>query len=446
MTVCESQLPFYYEEDQNQIPLYAGDHLFHLQDSHGCDSIVVVQLSVSNYYIPPTQTEFVCYDDEPSFYWDVNGQTYHTSGLHVDTIPYSDCEGIFSLDLNFQQTPERIVLDTVVCDEFIWQVTGLPYGQTDTYYHSVSLSPYPCYQEYQLNLIVNKKDLNGEPEHPEDFDGQCDSIQFGWFGNTTYFKENGDYLFSSEPNPNAFFVDLDAQTHTMSGPGCDTATMVRVTNMKYTPKPNLFGPEDDNTIWFGLPDDDDPTNDTAMCAAVVTNTEFFSFQYTFYVRETGNSVWENCEWAISKPSWIYNPVFDTVGGKWSTCTVYVADRDENLVVLTATAKNSCNEKTKKFYLKSSFLNVDENGYAPVNVDIVPNPNNGQMHLNFENMQGRTVVKVFDMTGNQIDAFETNINSSRYNYDYNMKKYAEGIYFFVVSNNNRVLTKKVIVIQ
>ena len=39
-----------------------------------------------------------------------------------------------------------------------------------------------------------------------------------------------------------------------------------------------------------------------------------------------------------------------------------------------------------------------------------------------------------------------VNSNRYNYEYNMKKYAEGIYFFVISNNNRVLTKKVLVIH
>jgi hypothetical protein len=69
-----------------------------------------------------------------------------------------------------------------------------------------------------------------------------------------------------------------------------------------------------------------------------------------------------------------------------------------------------------------------------------------MHLNFENMQSRTAVKVFDMTGNQIDAFETTINSNRYNYDYNLKKHANGIYFFVISNNSRVLTKKVVVIH
>jgi len=124
----------------------------------------------------------------------------------------------------------------------------------------------------------------------------------------------------------------------------------------------------------------------------------------------------------------------------------VADRQNEHVELTATIANDCGSKVCKFYLKSSFLDVDENQETPAKVDIVPNPNNGQMHIDFENMEGRTTVKVFDMTGNQIDAFETIINSNRYNYDYNMKRHADGLYFFVVSNNSRIFTKKVVIIR
>ena len=450
--LCPDQLPYYYEEDPNQIPLYEGIHVFHPEDEHGCERTVHIDIQVSEYYKPPKKVEYVC---ELPYIWEIRDvdnslletRTIDSANFYTDTVQTAACEGIFRLELYYQPVPETIVEDTAVCDSYKWLVTGQTYDQSDTYIHRVSLHPYPCDQEYKLNLIVNKSDLNGVPEHPEDFDSKCDSIQFQWFGNTTYFKENGDYLFSSEPNPNAFFVDLDA--HTQTEPGCDTATMVKVTNMKYTPLPDKYGPSDGTTSWFGLPEEEpnDPTNDTAMCAAVVTNTEFFSFQYEFYVNEAGNSVWDTCIWSISKPSWQINPRI-SADHKSSYCTVYVADRDEDYVVLTATAKNSCNENgiTKRFYLKSSFLGVDENGLVPVNVDIVPNPNNGQMHLNFENMQGRTAVKVFDMTGNQIDAFETTINSNRYNYDYNLKKHANGIYFFVISNNSRVLTKKVVVIH
>lgn len=423
VTVCPSQLPFYYEEDPNQIPLYAGDHLFHLEDIHGCDSVVVVQLTVSDYYIPPTQTEYVCYVDEPSFTWDINGRTYHSEGSYADTIPYADCEGIYHLDLHFMQIPEVDEVNETVCDGYTWPMTGENYTQSDTYYHRVSLYPFPCEQVHQLNLTVHESDLTAE----DSYNGRCDSISIDWFGEMRSYDRNGVYTLEGET------------TH-----GCDSLMTVTVTNMKYSPQPDYFGPNASSTIWFALPEDPN-LPDTAMCAAVVTNTEFFSFQYDFFVRETGRSLWDDCEWTISKPSWLIEPVFGE-DHKSSTCKVYVADRDDNYVVLTATARNSCGEKQKKFYLRSSFLDVDENGDAPANVNIVPNPNNGQMHIDFENMEGRTSVKVYDMTGNQIDAFETHVNSNRYNYDYNMKKYAEGIYFFVISNNNRVLTKKVVVIH
>ena len=274
------------------------------------------------------------------------------------------------------------------------------------------------------SIVINES-------HP---DYRCDSIPFDWFGNTLYFKENGTYSFPNEVYP-------DGQTTH----GCDTAMMVTVTNMKYSPEPSKIVCTTENAIVFGAPDSDADT------VAVVTNTEFFSFQYDFMVEETGHNecIWNTCKWDISKPSWT---IGDTIteqqsnGFYYSKCTVFVAEHDDDYVILTATMSNGCDSKQSKFYLKSSFLGIDENNSAAAKVNIVPNPNNGQMRINFEDMEGLTSIKVFDMTGNQIDAFETNVNSSLYSYDYTMKQHAEGIYLFAFTNSNRVFTKKVVIIQ
>ena len=67
---------------------------------------------------------------------------------------------------------------------------------------------------------------------------------------------------------------------------------VVISNMKYTPNPSKIRCSDGSAVVFG---------DTI---AVVTNTEFFSFQYTFYVEESNREcVWQSCDWTISKPSW-----------------------------------------------------------------------------------------------------------------------------------------------
>ena len=455
VSLCPEQLPYYYEGDPYEIPLYAGLHIFHLEDIHGCDSTVWVDIDVSDYYIPPVQTEYVCYaaGETPTYIWNPIGAfefDLHETGLYTDTLPTSACDGIFRLDLNFLEKPEPVHIYDTVCNTYSWYVEGQLIGTYDddkeAEYH-IPLTPYPCSKDYYLHLKVNHESVNNtividgnDPYSlPPDMTQLCDQYdwQFGWDGET--------YTFTGNTGPEGVTKTILTQQ------GCDSIATLIIKNMKYTPVPEPIKPNESSTIVFGLPETDSSVTDTAFAAAVVTSTEFFSFQYTFFIEESNpECVWNDCKWTISEPSWAIEPSLTPTlslnGRYYSECTVHVADRQEDFVVLTATIDNGCGSEERRFYLKSSFLDVDENSNDPIKVNIVPNPNNGQMRLDFENMEGRTAVKVFDMTGNQIDAFETNVSSSRYNYDYTMKHYAEGIYFFVISNNNRVLTKKVVIIR
>ena len=296
-------------------------------------------------------------------------------------------------------------------------------NQTTTY--SCEIYDGQTTQTASTTVTVFQPELSAHIEESN----RCDSVPFDWFGNTIYFKEDGIYMLSTESYPEAH------TTH-----GCDTAIMVTVTNMHYSPRPTQTECTTPDAIVFGSPDA------TADTVAVVS-----SFQYHFKVVESEHKEcrWNYCNWVISKPSWNVGNIIterQPDGYYYSKCMVNVTDHDDDYVILTATASNNCGSTIRKIYLKSSFLDIDENGFTTAKVNIVPNPNNGQMHLGFENMEGQTTVKVFDMTGCQIDAFETAINTNRYNYDYNMKKHADGIYFFVISNNNRLLTKKVVIIQ
>ena len=420
VTVCESQLPFYYEEDPNQIPLYAGDHLFHLQDIHGCDSIVVVQLSVSNYYIPPTQTEYVCYDDEPSFYWEVNGQTYHTSGSYVDTIPYSNCEGIFSLDLHFQQTPERIIYDTVVCDGYTWPVTGINYSQSDTIYHSVSMFPYPCSQEYQLNLTVNHKSVNNSDTFDGIQDHICDVFTYynPYLGDTLRYTENIN-------------TTLNGQTPE----GCDYRVHLQINNMQYTPHPVIDCSD------LNVPNPHWP----------ITATEFNVNRYTYQVKDEVSDIsrWilSECKWDISKASWRIVP--NPSGNNPLECMVYAMDWVPDSICLSFKAVNSCsgNEGViAEYWLHPSFYGVEEQEAYPASVSVIPNPNNGQMRLQFDNMQGDLNIKVYSLTGTLVDAFELKSIEVGQSHEYSMKRLMNGIYFFTISDGKRSVTKKVVVIH
>ena len=409
-------------------------------DSHGCLKVEKLVLSVGEYQMPAIQNEYICYghDETPYFKWDKNNVEYHADTYDEAIVPDPDggCDFKYRLNLKFHQEFYSEEEPVVTCDEYRWPLTGERFTETDHHvvrnFHGGGGANFNCDSTYILDITINTQSILDDVYYRD----SCDHVYIPWHcGQDSLFTSNTVYTFRGQTEE-----------------GCYLEQTFHIENMHYTPNPNTIKCSDGSAVVFALPEDPDaPVQDTAMCAAVVTNTEFFSFQYTFYVEETNRScVWESCNWSISKPSWAieFNPVpIVSLNGKYySECTVYVADRQDDYVVLTATINNGCGSEERRFYLKSSFLDVDDNPDFPAKVNIVPNPNNGQMHLDFENMEGRTSIKVFDMTGNQIDAFETNINSNRYNYDYNMKRYAEGIYFFVVSNNNRVFTKKVVIIR
>ena len=321
------------------------------------------------------------------------------------------------------------------CDLFIWDPqghtftepghSGNNYDESGSYIRTYT-NQYGCDSIVTLNLTVYKS-----LSDTKTFDNTCDyDIQFEWFGEPIHFDEDGSYTFDNDDNPIAQTIH-----------GCDTTMTVRITNLRFAPNPSPIFCKDDGAVVYG------PDHDTM---AVVTNTEFFSFQYVFRVEERGHSKcdWEDCVWSIDKPSWAidFGEPERTNGYFGSECTVFVAEQDDNIVTLTATISNGCGTEERKFYLKSSFLGIDDNEGSAAKVSIVPNPNNGQMHISFEDMEGPTIVKVLDMTGHQIDSFEANVGTNRHIYDYTMNQHAKGIYLFVIANNDKVFTKKVVIIQ
>ena len=78
--------------------------------------------------------------------------------------------------------------------------------------------------------------------------------------------------------------------------------------------------------------------------------------------------------------------------------------------------------------------------------VIPNPNNGQMQLYFENLIGNVDLKVFDMHGALIDQLQVNSETNSYSLPYECRSVTEGLYFFVATWQNKILTKKVIIFQ
>ena len=416
---CWSGEPDYYSEHGFSFPIpapgtYNPDPLV-LQTVHGCDSIVTLTLEVGDFEIHDTETHYLCYDGTPSFTWAVNNQTYHADGFYADTLPSGDCYAIYRLELHFLPIPEETHLYDTTCSAYDWEISGQTYHleQSGNYPHYDDLAPFPCVKTTWLHLTIA-----GSTENPiPDVITTCDSIVW----NGQIYKETNSY------------------TTVLQTPlGCDSIVHLNLT-IRHTPAPsNIRIPDDPYNYHDG---------DTIP---VITNTEFFSFNYDFYVEDLNAHMdeWDSCVWHITKESWqiaptpVDNPI-------QPNCRVYVADHDDNPVKLTCTIYNSHCEPysiTRNFYLKSSFFDIDEHETDRARFDIAPNPNNGQMQLHFKHLTGKVNIKVFDMHGARIDEFETEIPTEDYHYSYLMKQLGAGIYYFVVTGKEKQLTQKAVIIK
>ena len=406
-------------------------------DSHGCTQVYKLELTVGEYQTPlgynPNVYKCVRHDTTAYYHWEIANRDYYEDA--VDSVVVSDpaggCDFKYRLNLKFHEEfyLEEAAVET--CDLYVWpRNTDSIFTETN---HHLEIK-YPCNFHgiecdsiYVLDITINNSII--DPPSMT-IPGGCDSVAVTpWPGHeTVYFHENTSqtgFTFIGETEE-----------------GCDREQTVIVDNMKYTPTPSKVKALDAATVVYGWDWADADT------AAVVTNTEFFSFQYTFSVEETNSKcVWDACTWTISKPSWDIE--FDPEptlhnGNSYSECKVYVADRDNDYVVLTAIVDNGCGSDTCRIYLKSSFLDVEENSSTPVKFSVIPNPNNGQMMLGFEGFTGKTNIKVYDMTGHMIDQIQTFNEGGIHSLSYDINGCADGIYFFVVTGKEGTVASKVVV--
>jgi len=78
--------------------------------------------------------------------------------------------------------------------------------------------------------------------------------------------------------------------------------------------------------------------------------------------------------------------------------------------------------------------------------VMPNPNNGQMTLNFEHMTGKIDIKVYDMRGVLIDQLQTFGTTERHNLSYQCDTKGDGIYCFVATSKEGTLVRKVVIVH
>ena len=374
------------------------DRQLELSTVNGCDSTVYLHLTVAD----RITYEFSHHECSGSYVWD--GETYTAAGTYSNqyTTPQG-CDSLVTLHLTVG-TNKEMEFDTLSCDTFIWN--GQEYGISGDYIQ-VFDSYDGCDSTVTCHLTVG-----AAVEGATTTASACDSY-------TWYEVEYTDSGIFTKVFPSYM--------------GCDSVLFLNL-DMEYTPNPTEIMPADTNNLsphW------------------VITAAEFQINSYDFTLEDHNpKCTWDSVQWALDTPEahWLIEPDMNAQPpGK--TCTLTVLNSLPDTIWMHATVYNRCYPEgiVRRYWLLCSFYSLDENN-AKAQFDVVPNPNNGNMELFFDRFEGRTDVKVYDMRGSLIDHFETHNGTTSNSFRYTMRPVDEGIYFFVVSGKDGILTKKVIVIH
>ena len=320
------------------------------------DSLFVYITALPGYYAAYNET--LCWQGEPITY---NDHGFSITIDHPDT--YTDqifesipggCDSIIDLTLT---VTDRIVNPNPIeysgcADSFTWNDSTY-YESGD--YEQVFTSSMGCDSIIQLHVFLDEV-LEGDTLTANDI---CSAYE--WHGHL--YDQTG------------FYTDTIPSTL-----GCDSIIHLDLT-LHHSPSPKI-GCVSSNAIIFG---------DTI---AVITNTEFFSFQYNFYIIDTLGHIneWDTCQWHISKPSWDIEPYTIADEPDKRFCRVYVAEHSDNFVELKATVLG-CDTVSTSFYLKPSFFDIEEQNTEQPHFSIVPNPNNGKMDFHLNHMTGKICIRL-----------------------------------------------------
>ncbi len=127
----------------------SGSYNYSGQTIHGCDSVVVLNLSIAN-NIEVNLTEATC----GSYAW--NNQSFFQSGIYIDSAQsVSGCDSITTLNLTIHPI-ESIILDTIVLDVFTWN--NIEYFTSGSY-TQFFISSFGCDSSVTINVTIDDSGL-----------------------------------------------------------------------------------------------------------------------------------------------------------------------------------------------------------------------------------------------------------------------------------------------
>ena len=367
------------------------------------DSLLIYVTALPGYYAAYDETR--CWFGQPETYTEHGFNfVYDHAGEYNQQIVAPDPAGCDSIiDLHLVVADRIINPDTLVHNECSTSYTWNGVTYTESGIHDqVFTSAAGCDSIVSLLLSLTAT-----------VEGGTDSIAGGchaylWHGQ--YYNEPGYYTDTIQ---NAL--------------GCDSIVHLQL-SMTLAPHPSEIHSAD-------------PLNITPHWMITATEFEIKSYVFTLWDNNEGN-VWDSVVWSFeSVIPWKLEPY----GEVNEFCEVLPTVRLADTVWLNAKVYNSCDPGVgieRRYWLISSFYGLDDQEES-MQVDIVPNPNKGEMTLIFGKTEGPVTTKVYDMTGQLVDQFELQVGpNSRHSYSIN--DYSSGIYLFIFNDKGKSFTRRVVV--
>jgi len=186
----------------------SGVYTYTMSNSLGCDSILVLDLTIDNNTFNST-TISTCDD----YFWQQNGVTYYNSGVYYDTIYLnSGCYIIETLNLFINSSTDSSIFISS-CNNYYWPLTGAVYSSSGVY-SDTSVNANGCTHIDNLHLTINSNSFI------TDIVTACDS--FTWSNGVTYLTSTIDSLILQNINGCDSIAILDLTINSITSTNIDT--------------------------------------------------------------------------------------------------------------------------------------------------------------------------------------------------------------------------------
>lgn len=174
-TACDS----YLWSSNGQVYNTSGRYIHPLQNQYGCDSTVVLDLTILR-STSGNESHTAC----ESYTWPTNNITYTQSGMYFDTLTNQvGCDSVVSLDLSILRNSSATQTESA-CNRFIWHVNGQEYTSSGSYQETIT-NMAGCDSTITLDLLVNYSDTTDLQQTA------CDS--FFWDDTQNWYYSSGLY-------------------------------------------------------------------------------------------------------------------------------------------------------------------------------------------------------------------------------------------------------------